>query len=81
MSGQISISDYLGNMTHDRDGSLRPAPEWMDERRCENCNYWMILAKEHQPATGWGVYGQCTSHRHRGHEVTQTSYCDDFIRR
>lgn len=33
MEGQMNFSDY----THKRDGTLYPAPEWMNKERCENC--------------------------------------------
>lgn len=84
MEGQISISDYMGSMTHDQNGRLRLAPEWMKRERCETCRYWEMFATEHQPPAGWGVKGQCNcSHepemmRNGYWETNQTSYCQDY---
>ena len=79
MNGQITISDYMTDMTVDKHGKLSPAPDWYDAKRCENCQNWTISPK--QPADGWGIYGPCTSYRHKGHEVSKTSYCDDYAGR
>lgn len=79
MDGQITLSEYIADMTVDKHGRLKPAPEWYPSERCELCINWSLSPK--QPADGWGIYGPCTSHRHMGHEVSKTSYCDDFVRR
>ena len=86
MKGQITITDYMSDRTHRRDGSLHDAPAWMDKDRCENCRYWEILPVEQQPPSGWGVKGQCNcSHEPEMMEkgywtVSSISYCDDFER-
>ena len=77
MDGQISIMDYMGDMTIEKNGKMRPAPEWYHKKRCERCQYWNISPT--QPADGWGIMGMCVSSRHKGHEVSKTSYCDDYI--
>ena len=77
IDGQISIMDYMGDMTIEKDGRMHPAPDWYHKKRCERCQYWNISPT--QPADGWGIYGACTSYRHKGHEVSKTSYCDDYI--
>lgn len=78
MEGQMNFSDY----THKRDGTLYPAPEWMNKERCENCIKWHILPKEEQPPAGWGVKGQCNcihDPKQKGYETTgKNSYCCDF---
>ena len=84
MDGQITLGQYLTDITHDRDGKQSPAPSWMHKERCENCKYWEILPVEEQPPAGWGVKGQCNcTHEPKmmknGYWVTgNTSYCNDF---
>ena len=86
MTGQISITDYMSDLTHRRDGSLRPASSWMNKDRCENCKYWEIFPVDQQPPSGWGVKGQCNcSHEpdmmKNGYwTVSSTSYCQDYRR-
>lgn len=84
---QITISDYiksLQDMTVDRYGRKRPAPEWMDKERCENCKYWERYPVDEQPPAGWGVFGQCNCYHEpemmvNGYwKVSKTSYCNDF---
>jgi len=79
---QITIDQYLHTLkteqSFNRDGSKRTAPSWVQEKRCENCKYWVLLPECDQPAAGWGVKGVCTSHRGQGKYKTDGfSYCDD----
>lgn len=84
MQGQMSISDYLIDQTHDRNGKLYQAPEWMPRQRCETCRFWEILPAGEQPPNGWGVKGQCNrSHAPEmmagGYWKTgKTSYCQEY---
>lgn len=84
MSSQMTISEYLSDRTHDRNGRLSEAPEWMDAKRCETCRHWQILPVDDQPPYGWGVKGQCNySHepemmRNGYWIVGSNSYCNDY---
>lgn len=66
----------LSNMTQDERGRFSPAPDWMDEERCENCKHWTWLPKAYDQPEGWGVKGACA--RHRGQSVGKNSYCSEF---
>ena len=79
MQGQISMYDYMSDMTYDRNGKASPAPDWVDRERCENCTYWSKLLTCDQPPSGWGVKGTCGSHR--GQNMYKTgafSFCQEF---
>ena len=84
MTGQITITDYMSDRTHRRNGSTTQAPYWMPKERCENCQFWEMLPTEQQPPDGWGVKGQCNySHEpetmQNGYWTTsKTSYCQDY---
>lgn len=76
MTGQLSIFDYKPvDMTSDRKGKSRPAPNWMHRERCENCERWAKYSFKDQPPDGWGTYGFCNEHKQR---VLSTSYCMNF---
>ena len=64
---------------YDRNGRIREAPEWVNEKRCGNCKYWQILPAYDQPPNGWGTRGLCGEHRSRNQFTTaQTSYCQEW---
>ena len=74
---QLSITDYMTDLTNDREGNLRPAPKWMDKERCENCKHWRILEVIDQPLEGWGVKGICSGNC-LGSFTNKNSYCQEF---
>ena len=78
---QITISNYMHNLFFDRNGKTRQAPEWVEEERCGNCEYWQLLPEYDQPPNGWGIRGLCGSHQCQNQFTTsQTSYCQEFKR-
>lgn len=79
---QITIDQWLKaektKKSFNRDGTMRPTPEWANEERCENCKNWVLLPITEQPAEGWGVKGLCCSHRSQGRCKTDGfSWCQD----
>ena len=79
MDGQITMQQAMNSRFYDRNGKLKEAPEWVNEKRCGNCIYWQLLTKDEQPPEGWGVKGACGSYRGKGQYMTsQTGYCGDW---
>lgn len=79
MDGQMTFKDVEKNKWYDRKGRVHEAPEWVNEERCGNCQFWQILDEYDQPPNGWGVRGLCGSHRGQNRYTTsQTSYCMDY---
>ena len=76
---QITINEWMHTLYYDRNGKTMTAPEWVDNERCGNCQFWNILPETDQPPEGWGVKGLCGSHRGMNmYRTSQCGYCGDF---
>lgn len=40
MNEQITMQQAMNARFYDRNGKLKEAPEWVNEKRCGNCMYW-----------------------------------------
>lgn len=82
MIGQMTLAEVQKSWYFDRKGRKETAPEWVDEERCGNCQYWQILPEYDQPPCGWGTRGLCGSHQSQNQYTTsQTSYCQEYKER
>lgn len=79
MYEQITMQQAMNSRFYDRKGRLQAAPDWVNDERCGNCQYWQLLPECDQPPCGWGVKGLCGGHRSQNRNHTsQTSYCQDY---
>ena len=80
---QLTLDQYMQDVTFDRNGKKYPRPDWVDKERCETCKRWQRLPKEEQPPAGWGVKGQCNfihDPKQQGYETTgKYSWCQDYL--
>lgn len=77
--GQMTLADVQRDMFFDRHGHSKPAPAWVNKKRCGNCQYWQILPEYDQPPCGWGTRGLCGGHESQNRYTTaQTSYCQEW---
>ena len=79
MTGQITMQQAMNSRSHDRNGKMKEAPEWANEKRCGTCEFWTVLPPYEQPAEGHGIKGVCYSRDHISTtETDQFSYCQNW---
>lgn len=75
----MTMQQVMNSRFYDRNGRIRETPEWVNEKRCGNCQFWQLLPEYEQPPNGWAVRGLCGSPISQNmFSTSQLSYCQEY---